>query len=140
MQNTSSRFKKHHIFTRVCNVIPAFNSYIIQYRVLSTSKQNSFLGDSLAWQNGRPFFTYDKDTTPVDNWACAFDCHGAWWYRKTAAVCSDANLNGKWGGPNRSRVDTDVVGTRCTEMINWHHFKGDLESVKTTEMKIRRKV
>ena len=93
------------------------------------------LGDSLGWHQSQPFFTYDADsnaTTP-QNYACAWDCHGAWWYTS----CRQSNLNGPWGGPSKEYVNVGPFGTKCPELMNWVTFTGDRESVKTTEIKIR---
>ena len=81
------------------------------------------VGDSLAHHNGKMFSTFDRDNDIHAN-NCASTFHGAWWY----GACHDSNLNGKYlYGPYKSNYDG----------MNWETWKGELESVKTSEMKLR---
>jgi len=84
------------------------------------------VGDSLMRQNGMMFSTYDADN---DKWheVCARKFRGAWWYKD----CQDSNLNGeyRWFGET-------VPAMRG---IIWRHYKDDKYSLKSTEMKVRRK-
>ena len=83
-----------------------------------------FLGDALARQNGQKFTTLDKDYDTHDKVNCAVTYHGAWWYK----ACHASNLNGKYyNGPHKSYADG----------VDWYHWKGHHESLKTTEMKFR---
>ncbi|KAL9974467.1 hypothetical protein ACROYT_G011501 [Oculina patagonica] len=79
-------------------------------------------GDSLSKHRGQPFTTRDEDNdgSPSDN--CARTYHGAWWYKQ----CHDSNLNGPYHRPS---FEGDGV--------IWFHWKGQYESLKRTEMKIR---
>ena len=51
-------------------------------------------GNSLAYQNGMPFTTKDRDN---DNHGsnCAITCRGAWWYNS----CFNSNLNSNYPPP-----------------------------------------
>ncbi|XP_033647456.1 ficolin-1-like [Asterias rubens] len=81
-------------------------------------------GDSLAHHNNNAFTTKDRDN---DFWRgnCAEVNHGAWWY----SSCYDSNLNGRYFNEASANV----------EGIRWYGFS-NYRSLKTTEMKIRRKV
>ncbi|XP_071785412.1 ficolin-1-like [Asterias amurensis] len=92
---------------------------------LTVGSYNGTAGDALiAWHNNQAFSTKDRD-----NDAHAFNCaelyHGAWWY----GYCYKSNLN--------ARYFNDA--TTNSEGIKWYGFSG-YRSLKTTEMKIRRKV
>ena len=78
--------------------------------------------------NGLEFSTKDKDNDRNSTGSCAIKHHGAWWY----GACHAANLNGKYlHGSHTSYSYGDGV--------NWYTWKGYEYSMKTTEMKIRRK-
>ena len=80
-------------------------------------------GNSLAYHNNSAFSTKDRDNDVYDN-SCSDLYKGAWWYR----YCQQANLNGLYLGPTREGH---------TAMV-WQHWKGLYQSLKSTEMKIRR--
>ncbi|XP_024078669.1 angiopoietin-related protein 6-like, partial [Terrapene carolina triunguis] len=48
-------------------------------------------GDSLAWHDGRPFSTLDRDHDAYSG-SCAHYHKGGWWYN----ACAHCNLNGVW--------------------------------------------
>eukprot|EP00112_Aurelia_sp_Birch-Aquarium-sp1_P022418 Seg6310.1 transcript_id=Seg6310.1/GoldUCD/mRNA.D3Y31 product=Ryncolin-2 protein_id=Seg6310.1/GoldUCD/D3Y31 len=80
-------------------------------------------GNSFAYANGHRFSTKDKD---FDTWpkSCSNVFHGAWWY----GACHHSNLNGKYlNGPHKSYGDG----------VNWLHFRGDYNSLKKTEVKLK---
>ena len=79
-------------------------------------------GDSLAYHRDLPWSTHDQDN---DEFAenCAKTNHGAWWYRS----CYASNLNGLYYREQHSSEDGVV----------WYHWRGNLVSLKRTEMKIR---
>ena len=84
-----------------------------------------FSGDSLNQHNGVGFSTKDKDYD-LDSGSCAVEYHGAWWY----IGCHYSNLNGKYlSGPQTSYADG----------VNWYTWRGHYYSLKTTQMKLRRK-
>lgn len=59
----------------------------------------SLPGDSMAYHNGRPFSTFDKDTdSAITN--CALSYKGAFWYKN----CHRVNLMGRYGDNNHSQV------------------------------------
>ncbi|XP_060602515.1 microfibril-associated glycoprotein 4-like [Ruditapes philippinarum] len=81
-------------------------------------------GDALKLQNGMKFSTKDRDNDQHgSNYKCAVVYHGAWWYKH----CHHSNLNGLYGSSDYGK------GT------NWYQWKGHYTSMKTMEMKIRRK-
>ncbi|XP_071785585.1 uncharacterized protein [Asterias amurensis] len=91
---------------------------------LSLGSYSGTAGDQLSYHNNRAFTTKDRDN---DAWGynCAKQCHGAWWY----GFCYHSNLNGRYF----NEVTTNEEG------IRWRDFSG-FRSLKTTEIKIRRKV
>nr|XP_031306162.1 tenascin isoform X10 [Camelus dromedarius] len=77
-------------------------------------------GDSMAYHNGRPFSTFDKDTdSAITN--CALSYKGAFWYKN----CHRVNLMGRYGDNNHSQG------------VNWFHWKGHEYSIQFAEMKVR---
>jgi len=84
-------------------------------------------GDSLAHHNGRKFSTYDQDNDDHVSF-CARKYRGSWWY----GTCHDANLNGEYRlyGQAPPGPDRGVI---------WNRYKGTAYSLKTVEMKVRRK-
>ncbi|GFR94103.1 angiopoietin-related protein 1 [Elysia marginata] len=49
-------------------------------------------GDAMAYHNGSPFSTMDRDNDRVRRLNCAMHQEGAWWYKE----CRHSNLNGVW--------------------------------------------
>ncbi|CAB4015063.1 Hypothetical predicted protein, partial [Paramuricea clavata] len=93
-----------------------------QYR-LSFGTFNGTAGDSLSYQKGMAFSTYDSDNDENGS-NCAREYKGAWWYKR----CHHSNLNGLYlYGTHKSYADG----------VNWYHFKGHYYSLKSTSMKIR---
>ncbi|KAJ8305208.1 hypothetical protein KUTeg_017239 [Tegillarca granosa] len=75
--------------------------------------------DSLGtYHKGHEFKTKDK----YGKDKCPILYIGAWWYNS----CHYSNLNGKYGDNNYGKG------------LDWHSWKGYYESLKRTEMKIRR--
>jgi len=84
-------------------------------------------GDSLGFQNGQMFSTYDADNDE-DGSACTIRHGGAWWYKN----CMLSELNGEyfWYG---EKVTT-------WNGVLWNTWKGKDYSLKAAEMKVRRKL
>ncbi|XP_060602516.1 ficolin-1-like [Ruditapes philippinarum] len=91
--------------------------------ILHVGGYSGTAGDSLKSQNGMKFTTNDRDYDTEKGSNCAVKYHGAWWYSN----CHQSNLNGLYG--------SNVFGTGT----NWKGWKGYYTSMKTIEMKIRRK-
>jgi len=97
----------------------------LKYELLITGFSGD-VGDSLADHNGKKFSTFD-----VDNDSAGGDCadiyRGAWWYSN----CHTSNLNGeyRWWGE-------EVPYARG---IIWYHYQDYYYSMKSVEMKVRRK-
>ncbi|XP_071348229.1 tenascin-N isoform X2 [Trachinotus anak] len=87
---------------------------------LTIGKYRGTAGDAMTYHQGRPWTTVDSDND-IALGNCALTHRGAWWYKN----CHLANLNGKWGDNRHS------LG------VNWEPWKGHLESLDFTEMKIR---
>ncbi|XP_062595442.1 techylectin-5B-like, partial [Saccostrea cucullata] len=66
-----------------------------------------WIGNSLAYHNGRPFSTKDADN---DSWknSCAVSRKSSWWY----GACDECDLNGQY---HKSAVKTNGS-------VNWEHF------------------
>ena len=93
---------------------------------LSIGSHSGTAGDSMAGSyslNNMQFSTYDRDN---DVWGsnCADNRQGAWWYRD----CTYSNLNGRYLGQS---------GNSDTGMW-WYHWQRSYQSLKKSEMKIRR--
>ncbi|KAH9509856.1 Ryncolin-4 [Bulinus truncatus] len=78
-------------------------------------------GDSIAYQNGMKFSTFDidQDIFPEN---CAVEFQGGWWYKE----CHQSNLNGLWGNTEYGRG------------LNWMTTTGYFGSATMTEMKLRK--
>ncbi|XP_055084550.1 tenascin-N isoform X2 [Periophthalmus magnuspinnatus] len=87
---------------------------------LTIGKYRGTAGDAMTYHQGRPWTTVDNDND-IALGNCALTHRGAWWYKN----CHLANLNGKWGD------------NRHSTGVNWEPWKGHLESLDFTEMKIR---
>ncbi|KAH9509864.1 hypothetical protein Btru_045447 [Bulinus truncatus] len=90
------------------------------YRLL-VSGYSGNAGDSLAFQNGMKFSTFDRDQDSVAE-NCAVQYQGGWWYN----YCHHSNLNGLWGN------------TEYGKGLNWNATTGYYISATMTEMKIRK--
>ena len=94
------------------------------YELFVTGHSGS-AGDSLIrTHNGMKFSTFDGDQ---DGEAinCAGRWHGAWWYGTSG--CHVSNLNGMY-------VNS---GTGTQENLSWRYWRGNWNSMKATEMKVR---
>jgi len=85
------------------------------------------VGDSLGNHNGHMFSTYDADNDAYTTGDCADMYRGAWWYTS----CHSSNLNGeyRWFGET----------VPYARGVIWRHYKDYYYSMKSTEMKVRRK-
>ncbi|XP_033625989.1 ficolin-2-like isoform X2 [Asterias rubens] len=92
---------------------------------LTVGSYSGTAGDKLSPHNNQAFTTKDRDNDASSSGNCAERYHGAWWYR----YCYNSNLNGRYFNE----------ATTNGEGIKWRGFS-DFRSLKTTEMKIRRKV
>ena len=91
-----------------------------KYR-LSVGGHSGTAGDSLAYHNGQPFSTRDRE----DQYDCAKTYKGGWWY----GACHVSNLNGLYHGGPYSDLPVDGVV--------WLNWRGYYYSLKFTEMKLR---
>jgi len=82
-------------------------------------------GNSLLYHNDMAFTTKDKDNDLTSRTNCADYHNGGWWFNN----CAKSNLNGEYG--KRTVTDTGIF---------WQHFKGMRYSLKSCEMKMRRKI
>jgi len=92
---------------------------------LSVSGYSGTAGDSLtARQNGQRFSTRDQDNDAIDDYSCAVNYKGGWWY----GDCHHSNLNGLYHGDIR---------TNHPDGVSWYTWRGHSYSLKFTEMKLR---
>ncbi|ELT90199.1 hypothetical protein CAPTEDRAFT_205656 [Capitella teleta] len=88
-------------------------------------------GDSLAFHNGMPFSTNDRNND-LNNGICATWCHGAWWYKD----CIQSNLNGKYYA-NGAYVTTTGWGNgmvwRSITNSNFYSLKSAVMKIKPNE-------
>nr|XP_055057748.1 tenascin-N [Misgurnus anguillicaudatus] len=87
---------------------------------LTIGKYKGNAGDAMTYHQGGLFSTVDSDND-IALGNCALTHQGAWWYKN----CHLANLNGKFGDNRHS------MG------VNWEPWKGHLQSLDFTEIKIR---
>ncbi|XP_022101895.1 techylectin-5A-like isoform X2 [Acanthaster planci] len=93
---------------------------------LTLGQYSGTAGDSLTRHSNKPFTTKDRDNDEFLTGNCARVYHGAWWYER----CHQSNLNGNYlGGPNN----------RYAQGVVWRRWKGYNYSLKTSEMKFRKK-
>lgn len=85
-----------------------------------------FIYRSLGFQNGMAFTTKDRDNDIHSSLNCALIYPGGWWYKK----CVRSNLNGEYFYTQNPR------GT--WNGIYWDSWKGNLYSLKSAEMMLRR--
>ena len=81
-----------------------------------------FIGDSLSYESGFRFSTFDCDNDN-DTGNCAADYRGAWWYNQ----CFHANLNGQYLAGKHT---VEGVG------IEWNSWHGDYYSLKSSKMMV----
>jgi len=92
---------------------------------LSVGGYSGDAGDSLTGHNGYRFTTKDRDQDTYSG-NCAELYKGGWWY----SACHSTNINGLYlNGAHESYADG----------VNWYHWRGHHYSLKTTEIKIRKK-
>ena len=92
------------------------------YFTLTISGYSGTAGDAMDYHNGYKFSTKDNDNDSSST-LCATKYKGAWWY----GSCYNANLNGLYF--NKSVTDNTS--------LNWYKWKGNNETLKKSEMKIR---
>ncbi|ESN99707.1 hypothetical protein HELRODRAFT_83972, partial [Helobdella robusta] len=92
------------------------------YYVLNIGNYNGTAGNSMTFNNGMAFTTYDKDHDLV-NYNCAQSFQGAWWHKN----CFEACLNGLY---------LKGVHSSFAKGINWLAFRGFYYSLKFTEIRI----
>jgi len=91
---------------------------------LSVSGYSGTAGDSLAFHNGKPFSTKDRDHDTWSGGNCAVQYTGAWWFD----ACRSSHLNGKYQSAGESFP--------WSEGPVWRRFNG-YWAVKFAEMKLR---
>jgi len=77
--------------------------------------------------NGQMFSTRDNDHDKHLRGSCANGFHGAWWYGN----CHISNLNGRYYSKQTAKTLATPDG------IIWMSWKGLLESLKGSSMKLR---
>ena len=80
-------------------------------------------GDSFHEHNNRPFTTRDQDHDTVPGENCAVRFVSGWWHYE----CHKCQLTGQY-----SNTASVIVGTG----IQWYHYKGKYESLKTAVLAI----
>ncbi|XP_038069362.1 ficolin-2-like isoform X2 [Patiria miniata] len=93
---------------------------------LSLGQYSGTAGDSLTRHSQKQFTTKDVDNDDFLTGNCALLYHGAWWYER----CHQSNLNGNYLGGPTNKYAKGVV---------WRRWKGYNYSLKTSEMKFRKK-
>lgn len=86
-------------------------------------------GDSFSYHNGMMFSSHDKDNDKNIMGGCTEDHRGPWWHKD----CHESNLNGEY-------LPSSKRHSASSKNIIWRTFRGYSYSLKTVEMKIRRKV
>ena len=90
---------------------------------LHVSSYSGTAGDSLSYHNGMEFSTKDRDNDRYGSGSCSSDYHGAWWHKS----CHYSNLNGKY-----------LHGRKLSASgVLWYHLKGNYDSLRQTEIKVR---
>ncbi|XP_034473548.1 ficolin-1-like [Drosophila innubila] len=92
-----------------------------QYGLNTLSKGIGTVADSLAYQWGMKFTTYDRDNDISSGRNCAEAKTGAGWYRD----CTASNLMGTYNS------------TTCDKGVTWDAFRGCSYSLKRVVMMIR---
>ena len=92
---------------------------------LSIGSYSGTAGDAMVGLNNMQFTTYDRDNDACScNCAADFYHQGAWWY----LACGRSNLNGRYLGQSSGHW----------QGMTWYDWKNAWESLKKSEMKIRR--
>ncbi|VDI74908.1 Hypothetical predicted protein [Mytilus galloprovincialis] len=86
--------------------------------------KNVWLGDSLRYQNGMKFSTYDQDNDAYKAVDCVARDHAGWWYNQ----CHNVNINGLY---KKGKSDKHNV-------VSWNLARGPYYSLKFVRMMIRR--
>lgn len=107
---------------RCLNSIYTFTVAIVAKKTVESIHYNS-TDDSLDFQNGMMFTTYDRDNDERAGSNCAVAYKGAWWHRG----CHFSNLNGQYG------IDTPSG-------IIWWHWRGFYHSLIRAQMMMRKKI
>ncbi|CAG2221090.1 Ficolin-2,Fibrinogen-like protein 1,Tenascin,Ficolin-1,Fibrinogen-like protein A,Ryncolin-4 [Mytilus edulis] len=91
---------------------------------LSLGSYTGTAGDSLSYQNGMKFSTYDEDNDALNGVDCAQRDQAGWWYNQ----CHVVNSNGlyKKGTSDKHNV------------VSWNGARGEKYSMKFARMMIRR--
>ncbi|CAC5387750.1 Fibrinogen-like protein A,Ryncolin-4,Angiopoietin-related protein 7,Ficolin-3,Ficolin-1-B,Techylectin-5A,Ficolin-2,Ryncolin-1,Tenascin-R,Fibrinogen-like protein 1,Angiopoietin-related protein 4,Angiopoietin-1,Fibrinogen C domain-containing protein 1-A,Ryncolin-3,Tenascin,Techylectin-like protein,Fibrinogen C domain-containing protein 1,Ryncolin-2,Techylectin-5B,Angiopoietin-related protein 2,Angiopoietin-2,Microfibril-associated glycoprotein 4,Ficolin-1-A,Ficolin-1,Fibrinogen C domain-containing protein 1- len=112
----NSRYVQYNTFT----VGDSMSGYVLKISGFSGNT-----GDSLSYQNGMKFTTYDRANDKLSTNNCATKYKGAWWF----GSCHISHLNGAYlKGPHSSNA----------RGIVWKHWKGFYYSLKSTRMMIQR--
>ena len=109
-----SAFACYTTFT-VANAIDSYQLLVSGY--------SGTAGDSMSYNSGARFTTNDRDNDD-NSGNCAKQFKGPWWH---SSNCFNANLNGKY---NSNQYADGIV---------WYHWKMNYNSLKTANMKLRRK-
>ena len=99
-----------------------------QYRLQVSSYHSGTAGNSIGYNSGQKFSTYDRDNDPNPDLFCARYYRSPWWHFNSNS-CSYAHLNG-----NYRTTPSAGVG-----LVNWYNWKGNWSSMKKTNMKVRRR-
>ncbi|CAH1958090.1 unnamed protein product [Acanthoscelides obtectus] len=108
-----TRFAKYSVFS--------IGSEAEYFSLKALGGYSGTAGDSLEYQAGQKFSTYDQDHDNSEN-NCAVTFTGAWWYN----ACHRSNLNG-----NYLRGESNESG------MVWTKFRGIKYSLKTSRMMVR---
>ena len=92
--------------------------------VLTVAGYSGSAGDSLNYHNNHLFTTRDRDNDNRSSANCAESFTGAWWYNS----CHLSNLNGFY-------FPTPTI---TSDGVTWYYFHNRHESLKFSEMKLRR--
>ncbi|KAM8718082.1 hypothetical protein ACLKA7_004740 [Drosophila subpalustris] len=95
-----------------------------QYELHTLGKANGTAGDSLEYQQGMKFSTFDRDNDGLEELNCAILSTGAWWHN-AELYCHFSQLTGTY------------KDNRHVKGIKWDTFRGWEYSLKTAIMMIR---
>ena len=83
-------------------------------------------GDSLGFQRGMQFSTYDQDHDVGNDKSCAELYLSGWWFR----ACHSTNLNGLY-------LHNEPLPHAFGMGVTWMEWRGQDFSLKKSEMKLR---